>query len=157
MSFKISHSRFSSLWPSNAIWHQRSCSALVQVMASCLMAPSHYLDQCWLTILWLSFQGNVYLNTQDINPKLCLKMTYMKSQPPLPGDNELSQISQGPMTPLLFLSWGWCQCLEACGRMPEDRVSQTWWWTQLWPAGFGSFDGYQPWPRPACTSHTEGW
>ena len=43
-----------SLWrlsgPSN-----RFGSALVWVMACCLMAPSHYLKQCWLTIknvLW---------------------------------------------------------------------------------------------------------
>ena len=42
---------------------------VVQVMAWCLTALRHYLDQCWLTInkmLWHSFQGNVYLNTQYI-------------------------------------------------------------------------------------------
>ena len=57
---------------SDAIWHQRSCSALVQVMACCLMSPSHYLNQCWLTIheiFWHSFQGNIYMNTQDISPQ----------------------------------------------------------------------------------------
>ena len=35
-----------SLWPSDAIWQQRSGSTLAQVMACCLMAPSHYLTQC---------------------------------------------------------------------------------------------------------------
>ena len=37
-----------SLGPDDAIWWQRSGSSLVQVMACCLMAPSHYLNQCWL-------------------------------------------------------------------------------------------------------------
>ena len=39
-----------TLWPSDAIWWKRSGSTLVQVMAWCLTAPSHYLNQCWLTI-----------------------------------------------------------------------------------------------------------
>ena len=37
-----------SLTPSDAIWRQRSGSPLAQVMACCLTAPSHYLNQCWL-------------------------------------------------------------------------------------------------------------
>ena len=41
---------FNSLWPSDAIWQYRSGSTLVQVMACCLTAPSHYLNQCWLII-----------------------------------------------------------------------------------------------------------
>ena len=42
-----------------------------------------------------SFQGKIELNTQDIDPKLCLKhshsksCTHLKSQPHLPGNNEL--------------------------------------------------------------------
>ena len=39
-----------SLWPSDAIWRHRSWSTLAQVMACCLTAPSHYLNQCWLII-----------------------------------------------------------------------------------------------------------
>ena len=39
---------FNSLWPSDAIWDQVTWSTLVQVMAWCLSAPSHYLNQCWL-------------------------------------------------------------------------------------------------------------
>ena len=35
-------------WPSYAIWWNRSWSTLVQVMACCLTAPSHYLTQYWL-------------------------------------------------------------------------------------------------------------
>ena len=41
---------FNSLWPSDDTWHQRSGSTLVRVMACCLTAPSHYLNQCWLII-----------------------------------------------------------------------------------------------------------
>ena len=37
-----------TLWPSDAIWWHRSGSTLAQVMAWCLKAPSHYLNQCWL-------------------------------------------------------------------------------------------------------------
>ena len=37
-----------SLWPSDAIWCHNTLSILVQVMAWCLIAPSHYLNQCWL-------------------------------------------------------------------------------------------------------------
>ena len=39
-----------SLVPSDAIWRWGSWSTLVQVMACCLTAPSHYLNQCWLII-----------------------------------------------------------------------------------------------------------
>ena len=39
-----------SLCPIDAIWRHRSESTLAQVMACCLTAPSHYMNQCWLTI-----------------------------------------------------------------------------------------------------------
>ena len=48
------------MWISDAIWRHRSGSTLVQVMAWCLMAPSHYLNQCWLIIskvLWHLSEG----------------------------------------------------------------------------------------------------
>ena len=43
------------------VMHQITWLTLVQVMAWCLMAPSHYLDQCWLIIkgvLWHSPECN---------------------------------------------------------------------------------------------------
>ena len=58
-----------SLWPSDVIWRQGSSSTLAQVMACCLTAPSHYLNQCWLMIsevLWLSPDSNFIENAQDI-------------------------------------------------------------------------------------------
>ena len=52
-----------SLWPRNAIRRHRSGSTLAQVMACCLTAPSHYLNQCWLIISkvpWHSPAGNIH-------------------------------------------------------------------------------------------------
>ena len=51
-NFKMVEQRrtFNPLRPSDAIWRHRSGSALFHVMACCLMAPSHYLNQCWLII-----------------------------------------------------------------------------------------------------------
>ena len=59
-----------SLWPSDAIWWQRSRLTLVQVMAYCLTAPSHYLNQCWLVISEVQIQlleGNSTADTSAIN------------------------------------------------------------------------------------------
>ena len=39
-------SNFNLLRPSDAIWRHRSCSPLAQVLACCLAAPRHYLNQC---------------------------------------------------------------------------------------------------------------
>ena len=49
------------LTPWDAIWRHGSGSTLVQVMACCLKAPSHYLNQYWLInseVLWHSPEGN---------------------------------------------------------------------------------------------------
>ena len=39
-----------SLWPGDTIWWHRSGSTSPQVMSCCLMAPSYYLNPCWLHI-----------------------------------------------------------------------------------------------------------
>ena len=58
----------SSLGHSDAIWRHRSWPALVQEMARCLTAPSHYLNQYWFItdVLWHSSEGNFTGNNQDI-------------------------------------------------------------------------------------------
>ena len=59
-----------SLGPSDAIWRWRSWSRLVQVMACCLTAPSHYLNQSWLIIsrvLWHSSEDINIRKFEDIN------------------------------------------------------------------------------------------
>ena len=58
-----------SPWPADAILWHKSGSKLVQVMACCLTAPSHYLNQCWEIIsevLMQSHEGNITENDQDI-------------------------------------------------------------------------------------------
>ena len=55
-----------SLRPSDTIWRHRSGSTLAQVMACCLTAPNHYLNQCWLIIskvYWYSSEGNFIRDT----------------------------------------------------------------------------------------------
>ena len=42
--------QINTLWPSDTICQHRSGSILAQVMACCLMARSHYLNQCWFII-----------------------------------------------------------------------------------------------------------
>ena len=62
--------KINSLGPSDAIWHWRSWSTLVQVMACCLTAPSHYLNQCWLIISkvqWHSSDDIIIRRFKDTN------------------------------------------------------------------------------------------
>ena len=59
-----------SLGPSDTIWRHIAGSTLAQVMACCLTAPSHYLNQCWLIISkvqWHPSQSNFTRNTSAIS------------------------------------------------------------------------------------------
>ena len=59
-----------SLGPSDAKFRWRSWSTLVQVMACCLTAPSHNLNQCWLIIsnvLWHSSEDIIIRRFEDTN------------------------------------------------------------------------------------------
>ena len=81
-----------SLWPSDTIWWQGSRSTLVQVMACCLPAPSHYLHQCWLIIAkvqWFSSEGNCAWDITAISHKISLKITFLRFYWNLTGANEL--------------------------------------------------------------------
>ena len=53
---EVSHNikPLNSLKPSDAKMHQWSRSSLFLVMAWCHQAPSHYLNQCWLTEKWIT-------------------------------------------------------------------------------------------------------
>ena len=67
---KTVQSIINSLGPSDAMWWQRSVSPLAQVMACCLTAPSHYLNQCWLVISevkWHTSKGKFTRETSAIN------------------------------------------------------------------------------------------
>ena len=93
-------SLFNSLWPNDATWRHRSGSTLAQVMACCLMAPSHYMDQCWLIISevqWQSHEENLTRDTSATN--------YWNKL-----ENYLSKISlKSPRGQLVnSLTPGWC-------------------------------------------------
>ena len=63
-------SEINPLWPGDAICQHGTRSTLVQVMACCLTAPSHYLNQCWLIIgevNWYSSQGIILRRCEDTN------------------------------------------------------------------------------------------
>ena len=49
-----------SLWPTDAMWRPRIGSTLAQVMACCLMATSHYLNQCWLISISGHYRKNIW-------------------------------------------------------------------------------------------------
>ena len=56
-----------TLWPSDAIWRHRPASTLAKVMAWCLMASSHYLNQRYFLIsevLWHSPESNITVRAQ---------------------------------------------------------------------------------------------
>ena len=70
-----------SLRPRDVIWRHRSGSTLAQVMACCLTAPSHYLNQCWLIIskvLRHSSGGNFIRYVSHHSLKLAWKITFLK-------------------------------------------------------------------------------
>ena len=82
-----------SLWPSDAIWGHLSGSTLAQVMACCLTAPSHYLNQCWLIfsqVPWYPLEGNCTKIAQPLITKIILKINNLKFHSNLPGDIELN-------------------------------------------------------------------
>ena len=80
-----------SLWPSDTILRHRSGSTLALVIACCLTAPSHYLNQClpiMSKVLWLSPEGNIRGKCWRYpSIKLVLKLGVWNSS--LPQDDEL--------------------------------------------------------------------
>ena len=105
---------FNSLRPGDTIWRQRSGSTLVQVMACCLTAPSHYLNQCWLSISsvqWLSSNDNPTRDTSAINHYD-------------PFENYISKISfKFPRGQWVNgNSHSWQYCLPVCGQTSVSWV-----------------------------------
>ena len=104
-----------SLWPSDAIWRQGFRSTLVQVMACCLTAPSHYLNQCWLIITkvqWCSSKGNfawdIWLSQPSVT-KISLKIIFkilLKS----PRGQWVKNTDHFPVASIIddvLFVWGW--------------------------------------------------
>ena len=83
-----------SLWSSDAIWRQRSCSTLVQVMACCLTAPKAIT---WTNVDWSSVKSSdIHIRAisqempQPSITKIYLKITCLKFHSKFPGANELT-------------------------------------------------------------------
>ena len=79
-----------TLWPSDVIWRYRTGSTLAQVMACCLTAPSHYLNQCWLSSVKFCGIQLMALSLEDLKiliviSKTRVKITRLKLHPDLPG------------------------------------------------------------------------
>ena len=72
-----------SLRPSDAIWWHRSGSTLARVMACCLTAPSHYLNQCWLIISKIQLHSLMAISQeihQSSMTEIKMKITHLKCQ-----------------------------------------------------------------------------
>ena len=79
----------------NVIWWYRSGSTLAQVMACCLTAPSHYLNQCWFLmseVLWHSCEGNFVVNTRSTDKwnEFKKKIVFPELPEHRPGVNEFT-------------------------------------------------------------------
>ena len=101
---RLEWKQVNSLWPSDAIWRQSSGSTLAQVMACCLMAPSHYLNRHWLII---SKSSDIYIRAiaqqmpQPSITKIHLKITYPKFHLNFPGTNALTHRPLGDVAVIL--------------------------------------------------------
>ena len=91
LNIQTSEYNINSFWPSDTIWRHRSWSTLAQVMACCLTAPSHYLNQCWLIVK--SSDIHIRAISQEMSQLSVtttrLKITYIKFHSNFPGTNEI--------------------------------------------------------------------
>ena len=83
---------------SDIIWWHRSGSPLAQVIVYCLMAPSHYLNECWHLIsevLWHSPESNFTVSAQGLPSyyysvwwvlKIIVKITATSSRGKVPSN-----------------------------------------------------------------------
>ena len=104
---------FNSLRPNDTIWWQISGSTLAQVMACCLTAPSHYLNQCWLIISCIHLRTISQEIPQPSTTRISLKIIYLKFNLNLPGANELQHchISQGQVSFKSYIKTHYDGCL----------------------------------------------
>ena len=128
-----SSDQVNSLWPREAIWWHGSRSTLAQVMACCLKAPSHFLNQCCVLIcevLWHSLDRNftesaqaivLYINT--LRPRQngrhfaddIFKRIFLNQNVWIPIETSLKFVPKGSINnnPALFQIMAW--------RRPGDK------------------------------------
>ena len=99
-----------SVFESDVILRHQSGSALPQVMASCLTAPIHYLNQ-WRLIISKSSGKNLRDISQDVTQPLYIKTMHPKFRANLTGTNELILITNifvfNPHYTLYAYTKGW--------------------------------------------------
>ena len=80
----INHYIIHLLALNDAIRRHRTRSILFYVVASCLTAPSHYMNKYWLIseVLWYSLEGNFSENVQNMNHKNMLQSFIFRSKLP---------------------------------------------------------------------------
>ena len=88
------------------------------------MAPSHYLNQCWLIeVLWHLHEVNFRKNNWYIyDIKMCLKISYIKLHPNLSGAKELIRnwISSAPSFSVRNLRlWSFLCCVHLTNNLTQ--------------------------------------
>ena len=76
--------RRNSLKLSDVIKRHRTWSTVIHVMACCLTAPSHYLNQCWSVISKLprrSSKGLIIRSLEDANKEITIEICIFKIVP----------------------------------------------------------------------------
>ena len=87
------------------LWHHGTWSTLVQVMTSCLTAPSHYLNQCWLSIIPIPTNCNeilfkIKMKIYNLSSrKMHLQMSTTKWLPFSSGFNVFNRITKRKFNP----------------------------------------------------------
>ena len=97
----VFHLNVNPWWPSDAIWRHRSGLSLVQVMACCLTAPSHYLNQYWLVIEvvpWHSPESNSQEVLLNLICNMSSETTLVKLLPHLTHWGRVTHICVGKLT-----------------------------------------------------------
>ena len=92
-----------SLAPRDALW-VKNWSTLFQLMACCLTAPSHYLNQFWLImceVRWYSAQSEISGNAENFSHQTMLWSYVFKTINLLLGDIELTHLNNESVYP-----WG---------------------------------------------------
>ena len=123
---------FNSLWPSDAIWQHKSGSTLVQVMACCLTAPSHHLNQCWLTISKVprhSPEGITIRSAADTRPRKKIENWIFKIASRFSRGQWVKSAYWGTVMPIFILgelNHHWCrQYLVSC-LTASHHLNQCW-------------------------------
>ena len=75
-------------WPDPYRPWYRSISTLDQSMACCLIAASHYLNQCWLEII-IIYKSAILQKMSIIHLEKIIQIKFLKNSMHLPGDNDL--------------------------------------------------------------------